>query len=139
MSYFLKLLGLAESPLPEIWWVERPEIVTGVFFSSRPKLIRPGDRLIYYAVGGSKRVVAEAEVTGEASRDFESPPQWPPERRERFAWRLLVELLAKCPADARAPLTSEFYPKAITGGSYRRLSEEQGRGMAEAIRKAAGG
>jgi hypothetical protein len=135
MAYFLKLLGLSDEGLPETWWKERPEIVTGVFFSKRPRKIQRRDRLIYYAVGGSKRIVAEAEVMGEAAQDFESPPHWTPERRKQFSWRMPVRLLAKCPANDTAPLTSDYYEEAITGGSYRSLSDEQGERMSEAIRK----
>jgi hypothetical protein len=137
MAYFLKLLGLTEEGLPEVWWDDRRELCTGVFFSRRPQKIRPGDRLIYYAVGGSKRVVAVAEVTDDASQEFESPPDWPPERRKRFSWRMPVRLLAQCPAGSSAPLISDYYEKAITGGSYRSLTDEQGRAMSEAIRRAA--
>lgn len=136
MAYFLKLLGLSDDGLPECWWEERPEIVTGVFFSKKPRKIRAGDRLIYYAVGGGKRIVAEAEVIGEAGQGFRPPPQWTPERHKRFSWRLPVRLLAKCRANERAPFTSDYYKPAITGGSYRSITDEQGRMMAEAIEKA---
>ena len=80
MAYFLKLLGLSDDGLPEFWWDERKELVSGVFFSKRPKKIRSGDRLIYYAVGGSKRIVAEAEVEGDATQAFRPPPPHPTSR-----------------------------------------------------------
>ena len=134
MSYFLKLLGLTKSGLPEIWWEERPEIVSGVFLEKRPRQIQSGDRLIYYAVGGGKRVVAEVEVVGNATRDFEPPPDWTRERRLKFPWRMPVKLLAHYAADSSAPRAADFYPRLIKAGSYRRLTDEQGRGMAEAIR-----
>jgi hypothetical protein len=74
------------------------------------------------------------EVTGEATQDFKTPSQWAPERREKFKWEMAVKVLSKCPTNARAPLTKHYYPKAITGGSYRALTDEQGRRMSEAIR-----
>jgi hypothetical protein len=138
MAYFLKSLGLSEEGgLPEVWWEQRPEIVTGVFFSSNPKAIRPGDRLIYYAVGGRKRVVAEAEVTGQASQDFQPPPQWTPERHARFSWWMPVRLLAKCAANSRAPRFEDFHDARVGQGSYQRLTDEQGQRMSQAIRRAA--
>jgi hypothetical protein len=138
MAYFLKLLGLSDDGLPELWWEERPEIVTGVFFSRNPApTILPGDRLIYYAVGGSKRIVAEAEVTGEASQDFEPPPQWTPERHAKFPWRMRVKLLTRCAANVRAPRFADFHDKPVGQGGYQHLTDEQGRRMSEAIRRAA--
>jgi hypothetical protein len=97
------------------------------------------DRLIYYAVGGTKRIVAEAEVIGPATKEFKPPPQWTPERHKKFSWRMPVHLLTKCAANPNAPLTSDYYKKAITGGSYRSLTDEQGRAMSEAIRNSEGG
>src|SRR3954449_3233974 len=73
MAHLLKLLGMPKDPLPEIWWRERPEIRERVFFGRRPNLIRPGDRLIYYAIGGDGKCVAEAEVTGEATQNVPVP------------------------------------------------------------------
>lgn len=139
MAYFLKLLGLSKDGLPEYWWDERSEIRDGVFFSRKPRKIHVGDRLIYYAVGGSKRIVAEAEVAGEATQNFQPPAHWTSERHKRFSWRIPVLLLSKCPANPRAPLAADYYKPVITGGSYRTLTEQQGRAMAEAIRAAGAG
>ena len=138
MAYFLKSLGLSEEGgLPEVWWEQRPELVTGVFFSSNPKAIREGDRLIYYAVGGSKLIVAEAEVTGEASEEFQPPSEWSAERQARFSWRMPVRLVAKCPANARAPRFDDFHDTRVGQGSYQQLTDVQGRLMSQAIRRAA--
>jgi hypothetical protein len=137
MAYFLKLLGRPRKLLSEVWWDERPELQTGVYFSKRPRRIRPGDRLIYYVIGGGKRVVAEAEVTGEATQVAAYPADWSPERRARFSWWMPVRLLAKCRADTAAPLAAVHYPVRIAGGSYHRLSDAQGKGLADAIRNAA--
>jgi len=138
MRYFLKLLGLRKNGLPEIWWDVRTELKDGVFFSSKPRKISIGDRLIYYAVGGSKRVVAEAEVIGEATQEFQPPPDWSPERQRQFSWRMPVQLLCKGPATDAAPRVADFYTKPITGGPYRGLTDAQGKAMAEAIRSAKG-
>ncbi len=137
MAYFLKLLGLPRKGLPEFWWDERQELMAGAFFSKRPRKIRPGDRLIYYAIGGKKRVVAEVEITGEATQEPPYPPDWPPERRTRYHWWMPVRMLAKCPANKSAPPVAEHYPARIVGGSYHSLTDAQGRGLADAIRAAA--
>ena len=134
--YFLKLLGLRNERLPPIWWRERPEIVDGVFFSRKPKSIRPGARLIYYAIEGDGRCIAEAEATGEAPQDSPSPGRWPPEPRKKFGWQMGVKLLAKCAANSRAPRFRDYHPRQVAKGPYQNLSEEEGLLLADAIRKA---
>jgi hypothetical protein len=136
MAYFLKLVGLRKHPLPEFWWDERPEIVTSMYFRTNPRSIHEGDRLIFHAVGRGC-CVAEAKVTGAPSREFDRPSYWPDALRTKFAWMLPIELIQRCPVNDNAPLTAAFDPRPINSFSYRRLTDQQGRAMAEAIAKSA--
>lgn len=134
MAYFLKLVGMSDDPLPETWWEDRPELVSAVFFSRCPKSIHPHDHLIYYAVGGSKRIVAKAEVLGDATQDFKLPADWNPRQRSKFTWQMPVRLLSRCTNNDDAPLITDFYTKRIGQSSYIGLTDEQGASMAKAIK-----
>ena len=83
MTYFVKLLGSTDMPMSNSPWGER-EINEEIRFpaSPPPKEVTPGDELIYYAVGGYKRVFAAARVEGEPvlSDKHENPvvaKRWP--------------------------------------------------------------
>jgi hypothetical protein len=56
---WLKLIGTSEEPCPPSY--ARPYADS----RRRPRRIHSGDRMVLYAVGGSKRVFALAEVTSE--------------------------------------------------------------------------
>ncbi len=64
MSYFVKLLGASDMPMPNHPWGSRGDAENEVRFPARPAPtdIAPGDELVYYAVGGYKRVFATARV-----------------------------------------------------------------------------
>ncbi len=70
-KYWLKLIGTSERHCPDIY--------DDLYVESRGRMrmhqIRPGDRMILYAVGRDKRVFALAEVT---SKVYDSGnPEWP--------------------------------------------------------------
>jgi hypothetical protein len=69
MTYYVKMLGSTDMPMPNHPWGERNDVEDEVRFPPRPApiAITPGDELVYYAVGGYKRVFATARV--------ESPPR----------------------------------------------------------------
>jgi hypothetical protein len=56
---WLKMIGTTEGPCPEHY------TVTYADFARRPRRIRPGDRMVLYAVGRRKQVFALAQVTSE--------------------------------------------------------------------------
>jgi mRNA-degrading endonuclease RelE of RelBE toxin-antitoxin system len=58
-TFWLKMIAMVERPLSGSYAREY------VDFARRPRRIHPGDHMILYAVGGSKRVFALAEVTSE--------------------------------------------------------------------------
>jgi hypothetical protein len=63
MSYFVKMLGSTDWPMPnDAWSRKRDEFE--VRFASKPKPddVNIGDGLLYYAVGGYKRIFAAAQV-----------------------------------------------------------------------------
>lgn len=59
MRYWLKMIGTSERP-----WNE-PYLSTHVDFTCEPRLMRRGDIMVLYAVGGSMRVFALVEITSE--------------------------------------------------------------------------
>jgi hypothetical protein len=64
VTYFVKMLGSTDMPMPNHAWTRRSEIDHEVRFPAKPppKDVAPGDELVYYAVGGYKRVFATARV-----------------------------------------------------------------------------
>jgi hypothetical protein len=64
MTYYVKLLGSTDMPMPNHPWGPRNDLEDEVRFPPRPAPVEitPGDELVYYAVGGYKRVFATARV-----------------------------------------------------------------------------
>jgi hypothetical protein len=64
MTYYVKLLGSKDMPMPDDWWWGgRDDLDDEVRFPKPlPKEITPGDELVYYAVGGFKSIFATARV-----------------------------------------------------------------------------
>jgi hypothetical protein len=85
MKAFLKVIGSGKKPCPE------PYKEPFADFSRRPRSIRPGDHLVFYAAGGRKRVFALAKVTSEVK---------PANYEEQFPYRVDIEYLMRVsPAD----------------------------------------
>jgi hypothetical protein len=64
MAYYVKMLGSADMPMPNDPWGRRNDAEDEVRFPAKPAPIKisPGDELVYYAVGGYKRVFATARI-----------------------------------------------------------------------------
>ncbi len=64
VTYYVKLLGSTDMPMPNHVWDGRQDLRDEVRFPARPAPIEitPGDELVYYAVGGFKRIFATARV-----------------------------------------------------------------------------
>jgi hypothetical protein len=84
MTYFVKLLGSTDMPMPNRAWGRNNDPEAWVRFPSKPPPtdIRRGDELVYYAVGGYKRVFATARVEAEPTLGDVSPKdpiakRWP--------------------------------------------------------------
>jgi hypothetical protein len=56
MTYFVKLLGSSDWPMPDDPWDRDPEMHREVRFPAKPAptAVARGDEFIYYAVGGTK-------------------------------------------------------------------------------------
>jgi hypothetical protein len=65
VTYFVKLLGASDMPMRDHPWPER-EINEEVRFPPKPppKDVTKGDVLVYYAVGGFRRIFAVARIDG---------------------------------------------------------------------------
>jgi EVE domain len=61
MAYWLKMIGMIESPAHGRYKWNFVDFAK----NRRPRRVHPGDHVVLYAVGGSKRVFALAEVTSE--------------------------------------------------------------------------
>ena len=64
MSYFIKCLGSSDMPMPNEAFGRDEEMNTEVRFpkGGPPKDVGRGDWLVYYAVGGYKRIFAAAQL-----------------------------------------------------------------------------
>jgi hypothetical protein len=64
MTYFVKLLGARNWPMPDDPWARDREMHTEVRFPPKPAPtdISRGDELIYYAVGGTKCIFGASRV-----------------------------------------------------------------------------
>src|SRR4051812_24195017 len=58
------MLGSTDMPMPNDAWGGRTDLQDEVRFPARPvpNEISPGDELVYYAVGGYKRIFATARI-----------------------------------------------------------------------------
>ncbi len=84
MTYFVKLLGSRDWPMPDDPWDRDPEMHFEVRFPPRPAPtnISRGDEFIYYAVGGTKCIFGSSRATGvPVLNDHHSNPEvarrWP--------------------------------------------------------------
>lgn len=64
MTYYVKLIGSRDMPMPDDWWGRSTDEYEVRFPPPLPKEITPGDELVYYAVGGYKSIIATGRVNG---------------------------------------------------------------------------
>jgi hypothetical protein len=66
MTYFVKLLGAHDWPMPDDPWNRDQEMHTEVRFPAKPPPtdVARGDEFIYYAVGGTKCIFGAARADG---------------------------------------------------------------------------
>ena len=66
MAYFVKMLGSTDMPMPNHPWGHRNDAEDEVRFPAKPAPVEisAGDELVYYAVGGYKRVFAHGANRG---------------------------------------------------------------------------
>lgn len=92
MRTWLKLIGSGQKPITEhpFCGIYKEEYVG--FRKAKKPGIRTGDHLFLYAPGGSKRIFALAEATGDPECDINYDPQVQGSCR----WKLRVRYLIKC-------------------------------------------
>ena len=84
MTYYVKLLGATDMPMPNEAWGRDEEMNKEVRFPAKPppKEIAKGDELVYYAVGGYKRLfgavrVEDAPQLNDVHKNREVAKRWP--------------------------------------------------------------
>jgi hypothetical protein len=112
-AFWLKMIGTAENPCPE------PYVKPHVDFTKNPRGVKPGDRMILYAVGGAKCVFAIGTAKGPAK----------PSGVERWPFRVDVEYDVNLVPSHGVPIEAvnlEHHMPAIRfGHSYLSLTREE--------------
>lgn len=83
-AYYIKMIGAHDMPLPNDPFIQRPDLKDLVRFprDQFPKEMSKGDELLYYAVGGYKKIFAHARLAEDPRRDVPTPDheifrRWP--------------------------------------------------------------
>jgi hypothetical protein len=137
MSYFLKLIGTTEDPLPVNWMKDRPEVVNGVRFGGENKPPpRKGDMIIYYAVGRQRLCGLLEVISEEPTRDNPQSEPWTQEQKFRWPWWLGLKPILLLEADERAPHVDEvgFEIERVKRKSFLQIGAGEFKKMEEAIR-----
>lgn len=108
-AFWLKMIGMTESPLTGAYVKNYVDFAK----NRRPRRIQPGDHLILYAVGGSKRVFALAQVTSEVYDGGED---------DRFPYRVDINYLVNLPVSAGVHIDEVSTPERDLTRSLRRAS-----------------
>lgn len=122
---WLKMIGTSsESP----WEVYEKNYAD---FARRPRHIHPGDGMILYAVGGSKRVFAAAQVTSEVYSSG----------RKRWPYRVDIKYVVNLPVASGVDIDKVSSPgrdllRPIRRASYFRLHPEEYDRAAAKLREA---
>ena len=113
---WLKIIGTNKEPYPVKY--ERPYVDFSK--SKRPRAIRPGDRLVLYAAGGSRHLFALVEVTSEMyeNNEFEEYPY-----RVDVSYEINLPIIRGIHIDNIS--TSQRNLRNAVQGSYLRLKPEE--------------
>ena len=141
MSYFVKMLGSTDMPMPNDAWAARGDLDDQVRFAVKPKPtdVAVGDELVYYAVGGYKRVFATArvETVPEESDDHPSPEI---AKRWRYASRVAVRPSTKLKYVSSGPELNDISPGLMSnvghGVGYFPISREQSERAVQLLQRA---
>ena len=144
MAYWLKLIGASDWHVGERPFDQRPSLKTAVRF---PRDQFPGQRigvndsLVYYAVGGWKRIFAIVQVVGEPKRDV---PSGDADVERRWPHAAAVILAPEHVTDLRiAPMLTSVSPSLQReigqGVSYLEMGEPEFQRAKESLRRARAG
>ncbi len=93
MQTWLKVIGSGQTPITAHPFYGTYKEAVGFRKAKKPR-IRMGDHLFLYAAGGSKRIFALAEATGDPQYDINRAPQ------DDCRWKLAVRYLVNRPVAA---------------------------------------
>lgn len=122
--YWLKMIGTAEMACPDPYVLK-----FAAYTKKRKPSVRPGDKLILYAVGGFKTIFAMATVTSPVGPSLAE--WWPgqPDLLERFAHCVQIEyevnLRPPDGVDIGAANLEGHLPGIQFGHTHLSLSEEE--------------
>src|SRR2546421_462352 len=120
---WLKLIGSSKDPCPEHY--QKP--YADFSKSKRPRHIHPGDKVVLYAAGGSKRLFALAEVTSEVY-DI-TPGGYDSKDYETYPYRVDISYKIRVPVSAGIHINEITTPQrnllSAVQGSYLRLKPEE--------------
>lgn len=126
MQAWLKLIGSSDKPITEhpFYGTYQHDFI-GFRKSNRPG-IRKGDHVFLYAPGGSRRIFAFAEATG----DPEHVPGYDPREVGSCRWRIRVRYIINVPVDSGISIEdinkgSRNITRSICQQSHIRLSPEE--------------
>ena len=144
MGYWLKMIGSSDWPVGERPFDETPSLKTEVRFPKDQfpgRVIHKEDWLVYYAVGGWKRIFAIVQLVGEPERDV---PSGSPEVDKRWPHAARVMLSPEhVPSLSTAPLLTDISRTLqghITQGvSHLEMGEPEFQRAKEALRRARAG
>jgi hypothetical protein len=124
---WLKLIGTSKKPFQGRY--ENPHVDFSK--NKRPRAIHPGDQIVLYAPGGSKRLFALAEVTSEVYENNEY---------EEYPYRVDISYEVNLPVSAGIHIEEVSTPKrnllGAIQGSYLRLKPEEFELAASKLRQA---
>jgi hypothetical protein len=137
MSYFLKLIGTSEDPLPADWMQTRREVLRGVRFGQKPPTHK-GDLIVYYAVGRKRLCGLLRVASEEPTRENPDSEPWTEGQKRRWRWWIKLLPIVTLPADESAPHVDDvgFDATRVRRKSYVPLAPEEFRRMEKALRQA---
>lgn len=129
-SYFLKMVGADDWPLEDRWIDQRSDLLYGVGAPRRPRAIKSGDLLVYYAAGAQKLF-----AIARASQHGVNVPMAAGPGEGRWPFRIPVQVYLAIPTLALAPSWTVLgLPRGkVQQKSYVELSAEHYRLAYDAI------
>ena len=110
MTFYVKMLGSTDMPMPNHPWGHRNDAEDEVRFPAKPAPVEisPGDELVYYAVGGYKRVFATARI--EAAPKLTAAPKTVIEKRWSYVAKASLRPSTKLQYVSSGPELTQIGP-----------------------------
>ncbi|MDQ3822178.1 MAG: hypothetical protein M3321_02925 [Actinomycetota bacterium] len=139
MTYYVKMIGASDLPLPNTPFQDIPSLLRRIRFPREqfPSYMTPGDELVYYAVGGYKGLFAIAELTSKPERDV---PIDDPVVRKRWPHAADVTIRMRLDRVTSGPQLAEVSPalqqNVTQGTSHFEIGRPEFERAYELLRKA---